>query len=188
MNLSFAESRHRVDHVSCSETGAHRMILIGEWRTEQRHDAVAEHAVNCAAVMVHRLDHGLQYRLEPVQRLFRIQLLDHLGRAADIGEQHGDLLALPLLGKARREKSCEWRRQGRRPSLCRRQPLLPGKVATAATAETGTRTVEMAARWTRRLQGRATGIAVATGRRAGRVAATAQHASVTPRMYRLPAP
>ena len=82
-------------------TGAHRMVLVGEGRAEQRHDAVAHHLVHGALVAVDRLHHPLQDGVEQPAGFLGIAVAEELHRALEIGEEHGDLLALADHGGAR---------------------------------------------------------------------------------------
>ena len=70
------------------------MILVRQRRTEQRHQAVAHDGVHGAFVAMHGLDHALEHRVEQLLHLLRVAVGDHLHRAFDVGEQHGDQLAL----------------------------------------------------------------------------------------------
>ena len=76
--------------------GAHRVVLVGERRAEQGHDAVAQHLVDHAFVAVHRLHHGADRRIEQLMDALGVATSDQLERTLDVGEQHGDLLALAL--------------------------------------------------------------------------------------------
>ena len=77
---------------------AHGMILVGQRRAEQRHDAVAHDLVDGALVAVDRLHHPLEHRVEELPRLLGIAVGEQLHRALEVGEQHRDLLALALQG------------------------------------------------------------------------------------------
>ena len=74
---------------------AHRVVLAGDRRAEEGHDAVAHDLVDRALVPVHRLHHPLQHRVEQGARVLGIAVGEKLERALEICEQHGDLLALP---------------------------------------------------------------------------------------------
>ena len=77
-------------------TGADRVVLVGERRTEERHDPVAHHLVHGALVAVDRLHHPFEDRVEKLARLLRITVGEQLHRALQVGEEHGHLLALTL--------------------------------------------------------------------------------------------
>ena len=73
------------------------MVLVGERRAEQRHDAVAHDLIDRALVAVHGLHHVLEDRIEELTRLLGITVREQLlGRSLHIREEHGDLLALAL--------------------------------------------------------------------------------------------
>jgi hypothetical protein len=78
------------------------MILDGERRAKEGHDPVAHNPVHGALVAVHGLDHAVEHRVE--QELLRglgVAVGKQFHRTLDIGEQHGDLLALTLEGRPR---------------------------------------------------------------------------------------
>ena len=72
------------------------MVLRGERRPEQRHDAVAQHLVDGAPVVAHGLHHPLEHRIEDGACLLGIAVREELHRAFEVGEQHRHLLALAL--------------------------------------------------------------------------------------------
>jgi hypothetical protein len=74
-------------HADRRITRAHRMVFVGEWRTEERHDAVAHHLVNRALVPVDRLHHSFEDRVEKLARLLRITVGEQLHRTLQVGEQ-----------------------------------------------------------------------------------------------------
>ena len=74
------------------------MILVGERRAEERHDPVAHHLVDGALVAVDGLHHALEHGVEELARLLGIAVGEQLHRALEVGEEHGDLLALALEG------------------------------------------------------------------------------------------
>src|SRR6516165_12175329 len=83
-------------------TRAHGMILDGERCAKEGHDPVAHDPVHGAFVAVHRLDHAIKHRVEQEHlRDLRVAVDQQLHRTFDIGEQHGDLLALTLKGRSR---------------------------------------------------------------------------------------
>jgi hypothetical protein len=67
---------HAVLHGQRRITGACGMVLVGDWRPEQRHDAVTKHLVHRALVAVYGLHHGVQGRVEDGAGLFRAEALD----------------------------------------------------------------------------------------------------------------
>src|SRR6266436_3017829 len=68
-------------HAQRRITGAHRVILMGNRRAEKGHDAVAHHEVHGPLVVMHRLHHAIEHRLEDGTRLLRIAFGDQLHRA-----------------------------------------------------------------------------------------------------------
>ncbi len=72
------------------------MVLVGHWSAEQRKDPVAGGLYDVAVVALNCMDHKLQRRVDQGAGFFGIEILLQLRRALDIGEQHGDQLALAL--------------------------------------------------------------------------------------------
>ena len=72
------------------------MVLMRDRRAEQRHDPVAHNLVDRTLVAMDRGHHDADRSVEDAARLFRVGVLDQRKRTLDIGEQHGDLLALPF--------------------------------------------------------------------------------------------
>ena len=70
------------------------MILVGQRRAEQRHDAVAHDLVDGALVAVDGLHHAFEDGIEELARLLGVAVGEQLHRALEVGEEHGDLLAL----------------------------------------------------------------------------------------------
>ncbi len=79
------------------------MVLVGKRRAEQRHDPVAHHLIHGSFVVMDRLHHPLEHGVEEFARILRVAVGDQFHRALQIGEQHGDLLALALERGARVE-------------------------------------------------------------------------------------
>ena len=94
---------HRAADVEGGEHGATGVILVGERRAEQRHEAVAEELVHRAFVAMHlrerRLEEAAQERVHAVGA----DPLGEGGGADEVAEEHGDGLALALHGGARGE-------------------------------------------------------------------------------------
>jgi len=72
------------------------VVLLRQRRSEQGHDAIAHHLVDRAVVVMDRLHHALQDRVEKLAGLLRVAIRQQLHRALEIGEQHRDLLAFAL--------------------------------------------------------------------------------------------
>ena len=89
---------HGIAQMQRRVAGAMRVVLVRDRRAEQRHDAVAGVLVHRAFEAMHALGEDREEALEDLVPLFRIELLGQLHRALDVGEQHGDLLALAFEG------------------------------------------------------------------------------------------
>ena len=72
------------------------MVLVGERGAEERHDPVAHDLVDGALVAVDGFHHALEHGVEELARLLGIAVGEQLHRALQVGEEHGDLLALAL--------------------------------------------------------------------------------------------
>ncbi len=94
----FSVALHRLLHPERSVAGADSVILVGERRAEQRHDPVAHHLVDSALVAVHGFHHSIEDGVEELARLLGIAVGEELHRPLEIGEEHGDLLALAFQG------------------------------------------------------------------------------------------
>ena len=79
------------------------MVLVGERGAEERHDPVAHHLVDRALVAVDGLHHAFEHGVEQLARLLGIAVGEQLHRALEVGEEHGDLLALAFEGRLRGE-------------------------------------------------------------------------------------
>ena len=88
----------RLLHPQRRVAGAHGVVLVGERRAEERHDAVAHHLVDGALVAVDGLHHALEDGIEELARLLGVAVGEQLHRALEVGEEDGDLLALALEG------------------------------------------------------------------------------------------
>jgi hypothetical protein len=75
-------------------TGPHGVVFMRHGGTEQGHDAIAQHLVHCALKAVHGVHHDVQRWVQERTGFFRVEALDQLGRALEVGKQHGHLLAL----------------------------------------------------------------------------------------------
>ena len=90
-------------HVERGVARPHGVVLVGERRAEERHDPVAHDLVDGALVAVDGLHHPLEHGIEELARLLGVAVGQQLHRALEVGEQHGDLLALALEGALRGE-------------------------------------------------------------------------------------
>src|SRR5262245_59922269 len=93
----------RLLHPERCVTSAHCVVLVGEGGTEQRHDLIAHDLVHGALVAVDGLHHSLQDGIEDRARLLWIAIGEQFHRALEVGEEHGDLLALAFEGALRGE-------------------------------------------------------------------------------------
>ena len=91
---------HRLLHAQRRVAGPDRMILVGQGRAEQRHDAVAHHLIDGSLVAVNRIHHVRQNRIEQLPCLLGIAVGKQLHRALQVGEEYRDLLALAFDGGA----------------------------------------------------------------------------------------
>jgi hypothetical protein len=79
------------------------MVLVGEGRAEQRHQAVAEELVHGSLVAVDLRQHQLKGVIHDLMDVLGIEVLGQGGERRDIDEEDGDLLALALKGRPRRK-------------------------------------------------------------------------------------
>ena len=93
----------RLLHPERGVAGAHGVVLVGERRAEERHDPVAHHLVDGALVAVDGLHHPLEHGVEELAGLLGVAVGEQLHRALEVGEEHGDLLALAFEGALRGE-------------------------------------------------------------------------------------
>ena len=91
-------AHHQLLHPQRRIARPHGVVLVGERRAEQRHDPVAHDLVDRALVAVDRFHHVLEHRIEELARLLGIAVGEQFHRALQVGEQHGDLLALAFQG------------------------------------------------------------------------------------------
>jgi hypothetical protein len=96
-------SLHRLLHPQRRIARPHGVILVRERRAKQRHDPIAHHLVDRALVAVDGLHHPLENGVEDLARLLGITIGEQFHRALEVGEEHGDLLALALQGALRGE-------------------------------------------------------------------------------------
>src|SRR5262249_21780410 len=89
-------SRDGLLHSERRITRAHGMILVGDGRAEEGHNPIAHNPVHGALIVVDRLDHAFEHRIEELLRVLGVAVSKQLHRALNICEQHGDLLPLTL--------------------------------------------------------------------------------------------
>jgi hypothetical protein len=74
------------------------MVFVGEGSTKKRHDPVAHHLIDRALVVVDRVDHMLEDRVEELSCLLRITIGHELHGSLEVSEENGDLLAFAVEG------------------------------------------------------------------------------------------
>jgi hypothetical protein len=92
-------------HVERRVAGPDGMIFVGEGGAEERHDAIAHDLVDDALVLMNRLDHALEDRIDEISRFLGIAVREHLHRSFQVGEEDRDLLALSFKRGPRAEDS-----------------------------------------------------------------------------------
>ena len=70
------------------------MILTGLGCAEQRHHAIAQYTRHRAAELADRFHHRFERRLEALQRLLRVSLVDQRRRTDDVGKEDRQPFAL----------------------------------------------------------------------------------------------
>jgi hypothetical protein len=96
-------SAQRCLHRQGRIAGPYRMVLMGDRRPEQGHNAVAHDLVHGAFIAVHGLHHAFEHGVEELAGFFGITIGQQLQGAFEIGEEHGHLLALAFQGGFRRQ-------------------------------------------------------------------------------------
>jgi hypothetical protein len=74
------------------------MILMADWRAEERHNPIAHDPVHGAFIAVDRLNHPFENRIKKLLRVLGVAVSEQLHRTLNIGEQHRHLLPLTLEG------------------------------------------------------------------------------------------
>jgi hypothetical protein len=70
------------------------MVLMRDRRAEECEDTIPGRLRYVAAVMMDRVHHQLERGIDQAARLLRVEILDQLHRALDLGEQGRHRLAL----------------------------------------------------------------------------------------------
>jgi len=83
-------------HPQGGVTAADGVIFLREGRAEERHDPVSHHLVHHALVAVDGFHHPFQHGIEEFARFLWVAVRKQLHRTFQVGEEHGDLLALAL--------------------------------------------------------------------------------------------
>ncbi|WP_247835864.1 hypothetical protein [Bradyrhizobium sp. 200] len=75
-------------------TGQNGVVVVCVRRPKQRNQSVAAFLADDPAVATNRRAHGDQGRLEPGNRFFGIELRNQIGRALQVGAEHGEEFSL----------------------------------------------------------------------------------------------
>ena len=95
------EQLDHLDHFERRAHGRRRRVGQRQRRAEDRHQPVADHLVDHAAVAADGVEHQRVVGVEQLDRLFRRLRLRHRREAADVGEHHRGLDALAAQREAR---------------------------------------------------------------------------------------
>ena len=79
------------------------VVLVGDRRAEERHDAVTEELVDRPLAAVDGREDHLEDAVHDAVDVLGVEALRHCGEAGHVGEHHGDGLALTLEGALRGE-------------------------------------------------------------------------------------
>src|SRR5262249_32900779 len=117
--------------------GPARVVLVGDGRPEERHDAVPGELLDCPLEAMDTLGEDLEEPVEQPVPFLGVEPLGELHRVDHVGEQHGDLLPLALQRTARAEDLLDQVARRVRARLARgiagpapREPL-PARIAEA---------------------------------------------------------
>ena len=91
-------SPSRLLHPESRQACPHGVVLEGDGSSEEGHDPVAHHLVDCAFVLVNRLHHQLEHGVEDRACFFGVAVSQEFHRALQVSEQHRHLFALALEG------------------------------------------------------------------------------------------
>ena len=89
-------SPNRLLHPEPRQARPHGVVLEGDGSSEEGHDPVAHHLVDCAFVLVNRLHHQLEHGVEDRACFFGVAVSQEFHRALQVSEQHRHLFSLPL--------------------------------------------------------------------------------------------
>src|SRR5215813_5917574 len=95
--------RHALLHPERGIASPHRMVFVGEGSAEEGHDAVTHHLIDGSLVAMNGLHQPFEDGIENLASLLRVAIGEELHRALEVGEEHGDLLALALEPTLREE-------------------------------------------------------------------------------------
>ena len=85
-----------VEHPQRRVAGAPGVVLVGDRGAEDGHDPVAGEFVDGALEAAHVVGEDREEALHDLAPLLGVVLLGKVHRALDVGEEHGDLLALAV--------------------------------------------------------------------------------------------
>src|SRR3984893_12546283 len=94
---------YRSLHVEGSVAGPHRVVVVGQWRSEERHYPAPRQLVDRTLVAMDRLHHVIENRVEELVSLLGVAVREQLHRTLHVGEEDRDLLALALKCGPRRQ-------------------------------------------------------------------------------------
>jgi hypothetical protein len=79
------------------------MVLMGDGGPKQRHNAITQHLVDGPLEAMHGVHQAFEDRVEELAGFLGVALGKQLHGTLQVGEEDGDLLALPLEGAPGRE-------------------------------------------------------------------------------------
>ena len=91
--------RERLELALDRERSAERamgVVLVGDRRPEERHDAVAKELIDRPFVAVHRVQDHLEGAIHDGVDFLRVEALGHRREARHVREHHGDAFSFPL--------------------------------------------------------------------------------------------
>jgi hypothetical protein len=94
----FGQRDDAVLHSESRVARADRVVLVGQGRAEEGHDAVAHHLVHGAFVVMDGVHHQREDGVEKLARLLGVAVCEELHGALEVGKEDGDLLALAFQG------------------------------------------------------------------------------------------
>jgi hypothetical protein len=77
---------HQLLHAQGGVAGPHGMILMRQRRAKESHNAVAQHLIHRAFVVMHRLHHASEYRVKELPGCLGIAVGKQLHRAFEVGK------------------------------------------------------------------------------------------------------
>ena len=101
----FGERTELARQIERGRAGALGVVFVGDRGAEERHDAIAGVLVDGSLVSVHAVREDPEQAIEQAMPFLGIDALRELHRAHDVGEEHGDQLALAPERALRRPES-----------------------------------------------------------------------------------